>query len=418
MTAYETRKMIGKKTWLAWGIIILFYAYQYVLRVIPNILLSYISEKFHVDGTVFGQFSGFYYTGYALAHLPAGFLVSRYGLKKVLPWAIFLSCAGALPIIYSNHWISAIIGRTITGVGSSFAPIAAFHLLSTAFPSKSFSKQLSMMVSIGLVAAIYAGAPLAYLVERFGCVNVINSIVIIGAALSTLAYLTLNSEKDSSSICLSDVLIILKNKYILLAALSSGLMVGFLEGFPDAWGASFLSLQHNLPLPKAAQLTSYIFFGMLVGCPICSYLSSLRHKYFQTSIAAGVAMSTLFFVLITGHHLHQGIIGLLCFIIGIGCGYQIPLLYVGSVLVPPKLSSLSTTTFNMIVMIFGHIIHSIVGILVEKNGGLNNLNALQSALSMIPVLCIAGLIMLIYVSRNVILSKYINKTGDSNVKST
>lgn len=70
---------------LAWGVWIIasvFYAYQYILRVMPNIMLPDIMEQFGISAATFGQFSGVYYIGYSLMHLPIGIMLDRYGPKK------------------------------------------------------------------------------------------------------------------------------------------------------------------------------------------------------------------------------------------------------------------------------------------------------------------------------------------------
>ena len=52
--------------WVVWVVASVFYAYQYVLRVMPNIMLDYIMQQFHIGAATFGQFSGVYYIGYSL----------------------------------------------------------------------------------------------------------------------------------------------------------------------------------------------------------------------------------------------------------------------------------------------------------------------------------------------------------------
>ena len=378
------------QVWLSWFVVVAFYAYQYILRVIPNILIPYIQGKLHIDGVVFGQFSGVYYTGYALFHIPAGFLVARYGLKLMLPAAVLLTALGAIPITYTNSWTSMIIGRICTGVGSSFAPIAAFYLLSEAFPSKKFGRLLGTMVSIGLAAAIYAGAPLAHFVENVGAKHAIDIITGLGIVMALLSFCILKSSKGENHVKVRDIWTVLSNYKITLTALAAGLMVGTLEGFPDAWGARFLSMKYNLSMAQAAPLTSCIFLGMLVGCPLCSWLASYKDRYMQTIIGLGVVMSGVFLFILLGPPLPYKTLSVLFTLMGVCCGYQIPALFVASKQVPHDISVLSTTIFNMVVMVFGHIIHTIVGLSVEAYGGINDLNALEQSLTIIPVICIIG----------------------------
>ncbi len=44
--------------WVVWVIASVFYAYQYILRVMPNIMLDDIMQQFDIGAATFGQFSG------------------------------------------------------------------------------------------------------------------------------------------------------------------------------------------------------------------------------------------------------------------------------------------------------------------------------------------------------------------------
>ena len=383
--------VIPFRVWMAWIVVVLFYAYQYVLRVIPNVLLPYMQETFNVDGTVFGQFSGVYYTGYALAHLPLGFLVSRYGLKKILPWTVAISALGLWPIIYADTWTARLAGRVLTGIGSSFSPIAGFYILGNFFPKEKFTKLFSIQMSIGLLAAIYAGAPLAHLMDVFGCKTVIDILMIIGVAFAAFAFMILPQEEKNLEVGTSTVGKILTNPKILLIGLASGLMVGTLEGFPDAWGVKFLSSKYGLDTVDAAQLTSLIFLGMFAGGPLCSWMASYKNRYFETVAGVGFVMALCFSFMLLSSNLPYILLGIVFIITGICCGFQVPALYAGSTFVAQKrAASMGATVVNMIMMSFGHIIHTIVGISIDNLGGLDSLEALSKGLSIIPVACVFG----------------------------
>ncbi len=49
----------------------------------PNIMLSDIMVQFNIDSAIFGQFSGAYYLGYCVMHLPIGFAVIAYKESKI-----------------------------------------------------------------------------------------------------------------------------------------------------------------------------------------------------------------------------------------------------------------------------------------------------------------------------------------------
>ena len=124
--------------WTVWVIASVFYAYQYILRVMPNIMLDDIMQQFHIGAATFGQFSGVYYIGYSLMHLPIGMMLDRFGPRKIMPVCILLTVAGLLPLIFADHWIYPIVGRFLIGMGSSAAILGVFKIVRMTFSEKRF----------------------------------------------------------------------------------------------------------------------------------------------------------------------------------------------------------------------------------------------------------------------------------------
>ncbi|MDD9361647.1 MAG: MFS transporter, partial [Anaplasma sp.] len=63
---------LASRGFFAWFLIAMFYALQYVFRVMPNTFSGIIMEKYGVGAFSLGQFSAFYYLGYTAAHIPLG----------------------------------------------------------------------------------------------------------------------------------------------------------------------------------------------------------------------------------------------------------------------------------------------------------------------------------------------------------
>src|ERR1700724_560918 len=103
---------------MGWVIGSIFYAYQYILRGMPNIMLEDIMQQFHIGAATFGQFSGVYYIGYSLMHLPVGIMLDRFVPRKVMRACILVTVVGLLPLIFAEHWMYPIAGRLLIGMGS------------------------------------------------------------------------------------------------------------------------------------------------------------------------------------------------------------------------------------------------------------------------------------------------------------
>lgn len=384
----------GKKRLLsAWLILSIFYAYQYLVRVFPNIFLPFVVERFHVSAEGFGQFSGVYYFGYAIAHLPLCFIAVKKGLKTLMPLCILITALSPLSLL-ADSWTLAIIGRFLAGVGSSGAVIGVFNILHGNFPKK-FSSYLGVTVTFGLLGAIYGGPSLNTMTVTLGHVHTLVAILILGVILATLSFILLPQQKQATSQNIfRDFKSIIKNPKIICLALGAGLLVGSLEGFPDAWGNAFLVKVYNISRSEAATLCSLIFLGMCVGSPIISFVSDRTKNSLPLAISAGFIMSIVF-SLLSMELIPTSLLSIVFIITGICCSYQILLLNHSSVYTPPHLHSLTSTTVNMCIMIFGHFFHSIIGWRVSSCGGLDSPHALSQGVSTIYIAAILGVALLV-----------------------
>ena len=155
--------------WAMWFLASFFYAYQYVIRVLPNIMMPEITQKFNIGADIFGQFSGIYYIGYAGIHIPIGLMLDRFGPKKVMPACGLLTVAGLLPLVFSELWVYPVIGRGLIGIGSSAAILGVFKIIRMSFKESQFTRMLGISVTIGLLGAMYGGRPVHFLLNHFDC---------------------------------------------------------------------------------------------------------------------------------------------------------------------------------------------------------------------------------------------------------
>lgn len=361
------KKKIPLKGWIMWLLASLFYAYQYILRVLPNIMMEDIMSKFHIDASIFGQFSGFYYVGYAGAHIPIGILLDRLGPKSILPICVVLTVLGLAPLIYTDLWIFPSIGRALIGIGSSGAILGVFKIIRLVFPETRFTRMLGIAVTIGLLGAIYGGEPVNYLLGVFGWEIALHGIGLIGIVLALFLYFltpALKGKKGFKGNVWHDVKEVLSNKMVLVICILGGFMVGPLEGFADVWGTEYLKLAYELPDTIASSLPSFIFLGMCFGAPFLSYAADRWHAYYGVITLSAFVMAFGFLLIFFGH-LSVTFWGIIFFIIGIFCAYQIPVIYKASSYVSEKAMGLTTACANMIIMIFGYIFHGSIGRLMD-----------------------------------------------------
>lgn len=375
--------------YMVWMIASIFYAYQYILRVMPNIMLNDIMTQFDIGAAIFGQFSGVYYIGYSLMHLPIGLMLDRYGPKKIMSLCILLTVVGMMPLVFAHHWIYPLAGRLLVGIGSSAAILGLFKIIRMAFSEERFPRMLSFSVTIGLIGAIYGGAPVSYMVDAFGYQAVIQLFAVIGVGLALITYWIIPNEKNAvQTTVTSDIREVLSNKRVILSCLFAGMMVGPLEGFADVWGTAFLKQAYGFDGTVAASLPSMIFIGMCFGAPLLSFIAE-KVSYLGAIVGAGAMMSVIF-VLLLAAHLTSGAISVSFVLVGICCAYQILAIYKASTYVREQVAGLTTAVANMIIMIFGYVFHTIIGTVVNAMGGPHNSEALIYGVAVIPIALAMG----------------------------
>jgi MFS family permease len=378
--------------WTVWVIASVFYAYQYILRVMPNIMIDGIMEQFQIGAAAFGQFSGMYYIGYSLMHLPIGILLDRFGPKKIMPACIFLTVIGLLPLIFAKHWIYPIAGRVLIGMGSSAAILGVFKIVRMTFAEGRFSRMLSFSVTIGLLGAIYGGGPVSLMLEKLGYHAVVQTFAVAGIALAIFTYWIVPEIKvESQRSVISNIKEVLGQRRVIWTCIFAGLMVGPLEGFADVWGTVFFKQAYGFDGTVAASLPSMIFIGMCFGAPILSFIAEKARSYLLTIIGAGIAMASCFFLLIAAH-LQAAVISIGFLLVGMCCAYQILAIYKASTYVREEVAGLTTAIANMIIMIFGYAFHTLIGNIVNAMGGPTTAKALVYGVAVIPTaLCIGAL---------------------------
>lgn len=355
-------------------------------------MLDDITLQFHIDAAVFGQFSGVYYIGYSLMHLPIGIMLDRFGPRKVMTACILLTVIGLLPIIFAEHWVYPLVGRALIGIGSSAAILGTFKIIRMTFKEKHFPRMLSFSVMIGLIGAVYGGGPVSYMCAHLGYKMVVEIFVIIGILLACITYFIVPDIKSTQhESVIANIKTVFTNKKVIMLCLFSGLMLGPLEGFSDVWGSGFLKQAYSLSSTTANYLPSMIYIGMCFGSPILSLIAEKTGYYLGTIIVAGAVMFLTFVALVAGV-LTVPSITISFILVGMCCSYQILAIYKVSTYMPENLAGLTTAIANMIIMIFGYGFHSAIGFVINSYGGTHVTQAFVYGIGVIPVTLAVGII--------------------------
>ncbi|MBP9752283.1 MAG: MFS transporter [Proteobacteria bacterium] len=394
------------QTFLIWITATFFYAYQYLLRVIPNVLKTDISETFQFDSFLFGQFAGVWYIGYTLAHIPVGIALDRYGPRKVLPICALICALGLSPLILAENGIYPIMGRFIWGIGSTGATLGMFKIVEMYFSKDQFAKVISLSCIIGVLGAMLGAGPfMLSLVKLYTWKNILYTFILIGLMLSVIMLFILpKSPSIKSQNILSTLKTLLSNKLLWIISLGSGFLAGPLEGYADAWAMNSLMVIYNFLESTASQASFVIFLGFIFGLLSVSYLIKFLGHH-SSLVIQGLILFFAFCLILSGQIPFPIIFGCL-FMLGFCSSYQVITVELTIRLFPANMTGLTTAVFNMIMMAFGSFFHTIIGIgmnmftTYDSNGKpLCDALSFQYGLSIIPIMTLIGTLCFIYLRK-------------------
>lgn len=390
-------------SYLMWGFPLFFFAYQFILRLWPGLMMQQIMVQFSIDASHFGFLAALYYYGYAGMQIPVAMMLERLGVRYVVFGFALLCGLATLIFNYTNNWYLACVSRFLIGAGSAVGFLSVSKVVSEWFPKKNYARMIGLSFSVGLLGAIYGGKPVSLLAANYGWEKVATALGYIAILLGISAYFFLRSPQveqghKKESFKLNYFTTLLRSPFIWLLAIANFLMVGSLEGFADVWGVSYLMTAFQLTKGNAAQLVSFIFIGMLFGGPLLACFSKIFGNY-KVIIFSGLLMSLAFILVLSISSYNWYCFAGLFFIIGLMCCYQVIVFAAGADLVKPQLMGVTIAFLNCVNMLGGSFFHTLIGRRMDAGwkgimsvDGFKeyNLDAYYRSLLLIPYCAIAG----------------------------
>ncbi|MCH9753980.1 MAG: MFS transporter [Alphaproteobacteria bacterium] len=426
MSVQEERSSHKGLAWFVWFLATVFFAYQFILRLAPGLIINEMMSKYNISATEYGVFSAMYYVGYAGCQIPVALLLDRYGTRIVGALCIILCAMSSIIFMYTDSWSVALVCRLLIGAGSAAGFLTVSKVISMWFEKKYYGRMVSITFSFGLIGAVYGGRPISNFIDIFGWFDVMVGIGIVGLIISVLFLLfskPVPGYKEEVDLKIFEKLSeVCANKKIIWIALGNLLLVGALEGFADVWGVSYLVDMYEYSKQDAATITSFIFVGMIFGAPLLAILAEKMNANYSLTVASGIFMGLAFFMIILlRQYISTSLIYVLVFLIGVACCYQVLVFTIGSSLVKTQLIGVTIAFLNSINMLGGTFFHSVIGFVMDHFWTGETLNGAKVygaesynySLISIPIASVLGAI--IFLVLGIVVARKTKKLKDPSV---
>ena len=229
-------------------------------------LIPTLRGDLHVDSSQVGLLSTLLFLGLAVAYIPAGALIDRYGSRPVLLGSTITSALGGilLPLFPNFSWLLAC--RAVIGLGLGGSFVAGAHIAANLGKHSSLGQGLYggfIQVGTGLGLLV---TPL--LLAHFGWRGAFLCWGLLGLA-GVVVWLFVNDGEEAHTPTKIDITSGIRSPAVWTLGLSHLGTFG-LGNAMAAWISVYLAFQYNLPLALAATfgsiaLLSGVFFRPLGG---------------------------------------------------------------------------------------------------------------------------------------------------------
>jgi len=359
--------------YLIWLCAVLFYLYQYIIRVSPSVMRDDLMIAFDVTASGFSSLSSFALYCYALMQIPVGMLVDHYGTRRMILSSITLCVSGVVLFSSSEQLIFGYLARMMMGTGSACAFLSVSKIINEWFPDARKGLMMGLTATFGTMGAFLGGRPLVMLIENQGWRSSLLILAAIGSFVLLLNFFALPSSQKGTkevvpgeeSASFKSVLSVFKNAQAWLFALIAVGLYLSIAVVADLWGVSFMQEKFDIDRQQAAQMISFIYFGTACGCPLFAWISRLIGSVKQTIIIGGMGMIVLLAYIVFVPNIPIWTANTILFLIGICTGAEILCFIAACAIMGPEVAGTMTGFLNGVVSLAAAMIQQHVGIVLD-----------------------------------------------------
>ncbi|MHA1113587.1 MAG: MFS transporter [Alphaproteobacteria bacterium] len=268
-----------------------------------SVISAALSAEMGLAGAKLGAVMAAMFFGAALAQIPVGVLLDRYGPRRVLPPFTLVGAAGCVFFAFADApWLLG-VGRALIGIGFSAAWAGAFIIASRWVSSERFTATTSAVAVTGAVASLLATAPLAWALATLGRNGTFLALAAATVLFAILSALVVRDAPPGAAPAQTNKVESLADSLrglgdvLRLAALPRMAPVAFILFTPmmvliGAWGGPFLRDVYGFDANARGEVLFLMMAAVTAGLLVYGRLERLANsrKWVVIGGAAGIAV--------------------------------------------------------------------------------------------------------------------------------
>ncbi len=381
----------------------LFFLYEFFQLNLFDVINTSLRHDFDLDAAKLSWLSSSYLWANLLFLLPAGVLLDRFSVRRVVLSAMLLCVMGTLGFALASQFYLAFMFHALAGVGNAFCFLSCVVLVSRWFEPRRQGFVLGCIITIGFMGGMLAHTPLAYLNLHFGWRNAL----LVDAALGALILMWLliilkdrpgasTTPQDAPLATASSFIEAFNNKQTWLAGCYTACLNLPIMVLCVLWGASYLTVVHGMTAIPASNVVSLILIGSIIGCPLAGYLSDKQGMRKPLMILGALMSLVVSLVLLLGSGFSVFMLSFLFLSLGVFSSTQVIGYPVIAESNTEQNTGSATALASLVIMGGGAFAQVVFGFLMRVHAGKEvahyQASDFQSAMWLFPVVMMAALV--------------------------
>jgi len=289
------------RRWIVFTIASLLFLLSQFYRASIAVITPELIADTGINTSELSLISAAFFYAFALAQIPIGIYLDRFGARRTMTFLSIVAAIGALIFAWADSFEGLMTGRLLLGIGMACNLMGTLTLLTLWFSPVRFATLTALVVSIGTAGNLIAATPLVLLVQNFGWritftlfsgANLL--LVLIFYAIVTDGPKALNQSDDEDlRPSLRDTLSGIENLFhtrdYWIISLGTFCRYGIFAAFQALWAGPFLMNVMGLSAITTGNMIFLMNIGLIFGGPTCGILSDRILKTRKGVVLGGLA---------------------------------------------------------------------------------------------------------------------------------
>ncbi|MEH6823949.1 MAG: MFS transporter [Motiliproteus sp.] len=149
-------------------ILCLAYSVSLFYRGMIAVIAPELSADLSLDDSGLGLLSSTFFISFAVAQIPAGLALDRYGARLTVGLFLWFSVLGIALFCSADSDLQAFVGQALVGVGCAPVFTGSMLFIGRHFSPEKFAYITAMVIAVGSVGDLFGTTPLALLAQEWG----------------------------------------------------------------------------------------------------------------------------------------------------------------------------------------------------------------------------------------------------------